>query len=482
MSKKFVFLGKVILAVMLVLAFVGCPDPGGNIGNVNKEAGATVAAPSGTTSVTHNSITIVAVAAPGNGQAVEYAISTTNSAPSLGWQDGLTFNGLSSDTTYYIFARGKENSTLYAGAASSGYVVKTDVIMPLTVIVISAGGENTLAIKQDGTLWAWGRNGVGGRLGDGTTITRILPIQIGIESNWVHISPGGQHSLAIKTDGSLWAWGSNGSGQLGNGTNIDRLIPIQSSSDNNWAIISAGGAHSLAIKTDGSLWAWGWNNSGQLGDGSYTANNNPIQIGIDNNWSTISAGGTHSLAIKTDGSLWAWGARSAGQLGDGINTLFDRNTPFRIGTENDWAFISTGFNHSLAIKTDGSLWAWGENFRGQLGDGTNIDRYTPIRIGSDNTWTYVSAGADHSLAIKTDGSLWAWGYNFYGQLGDGTDISRYTPTRIGSDNTWTYVSAGYNHSLAMKNNGSLWACGHNPYGQLGNGSYTSSQQYVQILP
>ena len=347
---------------------------------------------------------------------------------------------------------------------------------------ISAGSTHTIAIKTDGTLWAWGYNGYV-LLGDGTYNGTNSPVQIGTASNWASISTGWSHTIALKTDGTLWAWGYNGDGELGDGTTTDKNSPVQIGTATNWASVGAGSFHSIAIKTDGSLWAWGDNWAGQLGDGTTADRKSPVQIGTATNWASISGGQYHTIAIKTDGSLWAWGYNWAGQLGDGTTT--QRISPVQIGTATNWASISAGGYHTLAIKTDGSLWAWGNNYRGQLGDGTTTDKYSPVQIGTAPNWASISAGAYHNIAIKTDGSLWAWGNNYNGQLGDGTNTDRNTPVQIGTAKNWANISVSnysdtLGYSIAIKTDGSLWAWGHNGYGQLGDGTTTQRNSPVQI--
>ena len=345
---------------------------------------------------------------------------------------------------------------------------------------ISAGFRHTVAIKADGTLWAWGLNN-SVQLGIGSNLNKNIPTQIGTDNNWLSVSAGYDHTLAIKTDGTLWAWGNNDFGELGIGSSVNYSnIPTQIGIEINWNKISAGAKHSLAIKGDGTLWAWGRNGSGEIGDGTTTNKYQPVQIGNSNNWGEISAGtsvGTnHSLALKTDGTLWAWGDNSSYQLGD--NTTTDKIIPTRIGTATTWSKIDAGFSYNLAIKSDGSLWAWGYNGSGQLGFGNLTVKYVPTKIGTDTNWSKISAGsgagtAGHSMAIKTDGSLWTWGDNSEGQLGDNTTTDKLIPTRIGNELNWNNVSAGGYHSLSLKSDGSLWACGERGSGQLGLGSGTS---------
>ena len=206
-----------------------------------------------------------------------------------------------------------------------------------------------------------------------------------------------------------------------------------SETDSDWAAVAAGGSHSLALKADGSVWAWGWNVYGQLGDGTNIDRHYPVRVGLDNDWVAISVGDMHSLALRTDGSLWAWGENRMGQLGDGTTTI--RTVPFQLGTDSDWVAISAGGEHSVAIRSDGSLWAWGDNWVGQLGDGTTINRTVPTQVGTDSDWAAASAGfssaAHYTVAFKTDNSLWAWGWNANFQLGDGTNIDRHYPVRVG---------------------------------------------------
>ena len=346
---------------------------------------------------------------------------------------------------------------------------------------LSAGSNHSMAIGINGSLWAWGRNSEG-QLGVGTMTMNShsdVPIRVGTSDDWSAVSVGDDHTIALRTDGSLWSWGANWNSQLGDGANVNRAAPARIGTDYDWIAISAGVQNSLAIRADGSLWAWGANWGGQLGDGTTMNRTIPTRVGVDNDWVAISTGGFHSLGLRTNGSLWAWGANWGGQLGNG--TFTDATYPTQIGMDKDWIDISAGWTHSMALKTDGSLWTWGENHGGQLGDGTTTNRAAPARVGADNDWAAISASGTHNLALKADGSLWAWGSNWNGQLGSGTTTNRLAPTRVGADYDWVIAAASSGHSLASQADGSIWAWGWNGNFQLGDGTNTDRLSPVRIV-
>jgi hypothetical protein len=320
-------------------------------------------------------------------------------------------------------------------------------------ITLGAGnfGTNVHVIKTDGTMWAWGADDYG-VLGDNSTASfgyYSSPIQVGSLTNWKQIADGGLSSSAIKTDGTLWAWGYNGYGQLGNGTTTSYSSPIQVGSLTNWKQVAKGDYFGAAIKTDGTLWSWGFNNKGQLGNGTITTYSSPIQIGSLIDWKEIYVGNNtnYVMALKTDGTLWAWGGNQYGQLG--LGDTIDRSSPVQVSSLTDWKQISLGQTHAIAIKTDGTLWAWGGNQYGQLGNGNTTLYSSPIQVGSLTNWKQISGGVLHTGAIKTDGTLWTWGYNNSGQLGDGTGINKSSPVQIGRFTSWKQIACAEKVSLAI---------------------------------
>lgn len=300
---------------------------------------------------------------------------------------------------------------------------------------VSTSSLHTLSTKQDGTLWSWGYNPYG-QLGLSDTTKRSSPVQVGALTNWKQVSCGSRHTVAVKTDGTIWSWGRNTSfGELGLNDAIHRSSPTQIGTLTNWKTMSCGGYHTLAIKTDGTLWGWGYNGQANLGLGDTTNRSSPVQIGTGSSWQSISATNTRSFAIRNDGTLWAAGAQTSGALGNGY-TSGTRTTFTQIGALTNWKQVSAGRYHTLAIKTDGTLWAWGNNNYGNLGLGDRTATSSPVQVGTLTNWKQVVTGSRHSIAIKTDGTLWSWGFNSSGQLGLNDVNSRSSPVQIGSLTEW----------------------------------------------
>jgi alpha-tubulin suppressor-like RCC1 family protein len=323
---------------------------------------------------------------------------------------------------------------------------------------VDGGSDHTAAIKTDGTLWTWGRN-ISGQLGDNTSTERLTPVTtFAGGTNWKQVAGGFAHTAAIKTDGTLWTWGENALGHLGDNTTVTRLTPVTTFlGGTNWKQVDCGGSHAAAIKTDGTLWTWGYNNNGQLGDNTTVTRLTPVTTFLGGtNWKQVSCGFDHTVAIKTDGTLWTWGNNNQGQLGN--NTTINRTTPvttFAGGT--NWKQVASKASNTAAIKTDGTLWTWGGNTFGELGDNTTTNRSTPVTTFAGGTnWKQVDCAFYHIAAIKTNGTLWTWGYNSGGPLGDNTGINRLTPvtTFLGGTN-WKQVACGSVHTAAIKTSDDL---------------------------
>jgi alpha-tubulin suppressor-like RCC1 family protein len=345
---------------------------------------------------------------------------------------------------------------------------------------VSAQNNHIVALKTDGTLWTWGSNNAG-QLGDNTTINKNVPTQIGTANNWKSVSAGEEFSAAIKSDGTLWTWGNNAQGELGNGTTVNKLIPTQVGTATNWAFISAGAQHIIAKKTDGTLWIWGALSIHLDGDGEPIVDASstiPTEIGTGFNWTTsqVSAGGFHNLALKPDGSLWAWGNNLFYQLGNGNTT--SSNTITQIGTDVDWQSVATGTGTSFAIKTSGKLYGWGFNDDGRVGDGTTIHKSSPTQVGTDTNWKSVEGGNTQTIGLKTNGDVYAWGDNSSGQLGDATNINRIVPTFIANEPSVTAVTSGDAQTYALGLE--LASSGENFVGQLGTGTNINSNTHIVL--
>lgn len=337
-------------------------------------------------------------------------------------------------------------------------------------------------------LWLWGF-GTGGMLGNNLNLARSSPVQtISGGTNWRSVSVD-QHSAAIKTDGTLWLWGYGTGGRLGNSTAVNKSSPVQTiSGGNNWRSVSVACNHSAAIKTDGTLWAWGCALNAGLGDNSTINKSSPVQtVSGGTDWRSVSLSGTGAASIKTDGSLWLWGSGAYGMLGNNCTTR--RSSPVQtISGGTNWYAVSRGEAHTAAIKTDGTLWTWGYNFFGQLGNGLITQRSSPVQTISGGTnWRSVSVtrgGLALTAAIKTDGSLWLWGLGNYGRLGNNVNpvISRSSPVQTISGGTnWRSVSVGSFEVSAIKTDGTLWLWGSGSGGMLGNASTSNRSSPVQTI-
>ncbi len=420
--------------------------------------------------------------------------STQTISDSLDTAVSFYIDNLSDKTTYYYRIVAQAGSEKICGKEANFVHLKT------TPKLIGAGiyssfstpysSSHSLALKSDGTVYTWGYNGEY-QLGDGTTEDKTTPVNV--LNGVTDIAAAETCNFALKPDNTVWGWGSSYS--TGNGYYAylgseysEAATPVLLRNLSESRTIACGKSHTLALKSDGTVWTWGYNIYGQLGNGTFTNSTvyTPIQVSGIRGVLSIAAGGNiavdscgHSLALKSDGTVWAWGYNGYGQLGDG--TIENKNVPVQVIGLSGIVAIASGDYHNLALKSDGTVWAWGYNGYGQLGDGTTEEKI-PVQVSGLNNVIAISGGAHHSLAVKSDGTVWAWGENTYGQLGNGTFTSSnvYTPIQVSGIGSITAIAAGATHSLAQQSDGTVWAWGSNYYGQLGDGTTEDKNTPTQV--
>ena len=376
---------------------------------------------------------------------------------------------------------------------------------------VSAGYNHTLALRSDGTVWGWGDNYFD-QLGQGASsaITFPEPVAVtGLTGTFTAVAAGDEHSLALRSDDTVWAWGQNNYGQLGD-TVLDNDgnyitysdVPVQVTGLTNIKAIAAGAGFSMALDTSGNVWVWGRNDSGQLGNGTsdtYTIDPTtelptptatqfkvlvtPTKIKSLSNITGIAAGGYHALAVDNTHTVWAWGLDGCGQLGDGVTVGSDcitATTPVVTAPKTASGFLSglsvssvaAGSYHSLAIMSDGSVEAWGANGSGQLGNNSTTDSPIPVVADTLTGVTSLAGGSAHSVALSGT-AVSTWGSNYFGQLGNGNESDSDVPISSVLSGA-AGVTAGEYFTVAWKSDGTVWAWGDNSDGQLGNGTYDNT--------
>jgi alpha-tubulin suppressor-like RCC1 family protein len=367
------------------------------------------------------------------------------------------------------------------------------------VVSIWGGARGTIILKSDGTVWTWGAN-FDGKLGIGDTnpVRMTVPVEVhgtgnvGYFNSVKTIMGCEEHNVAVKSDGTVWSWGWNAFGQLGDGTTNSAYTPVQTglgSVPPLTSVTKLGGRpyFTLAVKSDGTIWAWGMNQFGQMGNGTVNPGSGPqvtVPVlvsnsspgGAINNPLEVTCGYQFGAALTTNGTVWTWGSGTHGELGNGATT--SSHTPTQVPGLTNITAISAGWFHILALKSDGTVWAWGNNSSGELGDGTSFNRSNAVQVLNVSNIVLVSGGDSHSSALAADGTVWKWGVNDVGELGNGTAnaIANPRPAKIlvdkfgNSFSNIVMVSARDYHNIAVKADGSVWMWGANDQGQCGNGT------------
>ena len=290
---------------------------------------------------------------------------------------------------------------------------------------------SALIDNSSGMVWAWGLN-LNGQLGDNSTTQRVTPVSVaGAVKTFCKISAGFNHTVAIDKNGRAWAWGGNINGQLGDNSITSRRTPVSVlGAVKTFCQIAAGGNHTVAIDKNGRVWAWGANTSGILGDNSTTQRLTPVSVaGAVKTFCQIAAGGTHTIGLDKNGMVWGWGANTNGRLGDGTTT--SRLTPVSVaGAVKTFCNIAVGFTHTIGLDKNGMVWGWGANTVGQLGDNSTTQRVTPVSVlGAVKTFCQIGASLYTSFGIDKNGTIWGWGLNDVGQIGDNSG-NRLTPVQV----------------------------------------------------
>jgi len=358
--------------------------------------------------------------------------------------------------------------------------VSTHYIFPVQINSIGAGDGFSMAITDDGTLWTWG---VHRALERSRIRTSGIPHPTNIMDNAAYVAGsntiipfGSYQSAAITTDGDLWILGVYRVGY-----NAYRTFSTPTRIMRNAVAVSTGASHMMTITSDGTLWGWGNNRRGQLGDGTTINRDMPVQIGTSTDWISVTAQDLHTIALKNDGSLWAWGVNHRGQFGDNrtIGYEYAILSPVSININTTWISVDTSSFHTVALCDNGSIWAWGSNLSGELGNSTTTNSGTPVQVGNSTDWVSVAAGNGFTIAQKTDGSLWSWGTNQLGELGNGEggfhrENSVLSPKQIGTDTDWASIAVGAHRTIATKLDGSLWTWGWEGRGEgivIGDSAY-----------
>jgi len=371
-----------------------------------------------------------------------------------------------------------------------------------------ATSAHIICLKSDGTPWSWGNNtwpsvgAYGGQLGDGTVSSQSSPVLVVGSHTFAQISCGASHTLGLKSDGTLWAWGNSYSGQLGNGSfdgsfsTAFKTSPVVVLGSHSFTKASAGGNYeygsldgsSYALKTDGTVWAWGVNAHGQLGLNNTNSQSSPVLVVGSHSFQKISCGGINAAALKSDGSVWCWGYNNYGQIGD--ETTSNNSSPVAVIGGHSFIQVAVGYQSIQGLKSDGTVWSWGYNGTGQLGDNTKTNTSSPVLVVGNHSFKLIVAGYECVYGLKTDGSAWSWGRNNGGSLGDNTTIGKSSPVVVVGSHSFTMLFAGgftsahvgyTGYGAGLKSDGSVWMWGADYFGQLGDNTGVTRSSPVLVV-
>lgn len=334
---------------------------------------------------------------------------------------------------------------------------------------VQAGVQHTLALDSNGSVWSFGLNQFG-QVGDGTTSIRPYAVKVKGLGDVKSISAGGMNSAAIKNDGTVWTWGSNFDGELGDGTKTERHTPVQVKGITNVVSVSSGSSHMLALKDDGTVWAWESNQSGKLGNTDVQSHSvTPVQVPGLSDIIAVSAGGFHSLALKSDGTVWSFGSNDSWQLG--ITGAYFSYTPVQVPGLSNIKSISAGWYFSTALTNDGKVFGWGENICGQLGDGTTNGSHKPVQVPGLDNITQVAASIRSTMALQENGTVWVWGNDWTRKDPSNTFLGYaliLNPTPVPGLTNIGALSTGGSYFIVLTDDGKILSWGSNG-GQLGDG-------------
>ena len=315
----------------------------------------------------------------------------------------------------------------YTSPAAATHLTPAPNLVGIDWTSVSTADGTACGIDRIAFVWCWGAN-FGGAAGTGDALP--VPIPKPASSGVTSVTVGSTFACGLRSTKAVECWGTYG-------TRAGAGASMQIGGATDWAQISAGASQLCATRANGRLYCGFGNGSGQLGLGDIQTRPGMVRVGTSTTWASVSAGGSHSCGVQTNGSLWCWGNNSTGQLGRG-DTTSPQLTPIQIGAVTTWASVSASTSNTCATRTDGSLWCWGANDVGQVGDGTTTQRTAPVRVGAANDWSSVQ----RRCAVKADATVWCWGANDVGQIGDGTTTNRLSPVMLEMPNDWKAICAG----------------------------------------